>query len=450
MFSSILPSTVAGQGTLLACACVAALALAGFLHGRLRTQNARLLNAINNMSQGLNMFDAQGRIVLLNRRYLEMYKLSPEIVKPGCSLRELIQHRKETGLFSGDVDAYCQTIIDGVRSGKSKGGYVQASDGRIVLAKNEPLPDGGWVSTHEDVTEQRHAEQERAAIRGQEHRRATIDSAIASFRPTVEKLLSAVSGSATAMRSTAGALFGSSEHTSQRAESAVHAFHEASVNVETAAVAADELSRSISEISRQLTHTNSVVGMATSEAQSTDSEIAGLADGAQKIGDVVKLIRSIAGQTNLLALNATIEAARAGEAGKGFAVVASEVKSLAVQTAKATEDIANHILAVQTSTSGAVEAIRQIAARMHEINENTAAVAASVEQQNSATSEISRNVASAAEGTGHVVSVLGDVAGAATQTRSSAEVVRDASEAVEHAVADLRLEVEDFLGKVAV
>jgi hypothetical protein len=229
-----------------------------------------------------------------------------------------------------------------------------------------------------------------------------------------------------------------------------YAFHEASVNVETAAVAADELSRSISEISRQLIHTTNVVGLATSEARSTDGEIGGLANGAQKIGDVVKLIRNIAGQTNLLALNATIEAARAGEAGKGFAVVASEVKSLAVQTAKATEDIASHILAVQDSTAGAVEAIRQIAARMREINENTSAVAASVEQQNSATSEISRNVASAAEGTGHVVSVLGEVAGAATQTRASAEVVRDASEAVDHAVSDLRIEVEDFLGKVAV
>ena len=234
--------------------------------------------------------------------------------------------------------------------GKSQEHYVQASDGRIVLAKNEPLPDGGWVSTHEDVTEQRHAEQERAAIRDQEQRRAAINSAIASFRPTVEKLLSTVSASATAMRSTARALFGSSEQTSQRAESAVQAFHEASANVETAAVAADELSSSISEISRQLTHTSNVVGLATTEARSTDGEIGGLAEGAQKIGDVVKLIRSIAGQTNLLALNATIEAARAGEAGKGFAVVASEVKSLAVQTAKATEDIANHILAVQDST----------------------------------------------------------------------------------------------------
>jgi methyl-accepting chemotaxis protein len=230
----------------------------------------------------------------------------------------------------------------------------------------------------------------------------------------------------------------------------VQAFHEASTNVETAAVAADELSRSIAEISRQLTHTNEVVGLATTEARATDGEIAGLATGAQKIGDVVKLIRDIAGQTNLLALNATIEAARAGEAGKGFAVVASEVKSLAVQTAKATEDIASHILAVQNSTTSAVEAIRQIAARMQEINQYTSSVSASVEQQNAATGEISHNVASAAQGTGHVVAVLGDVAGAATETRSSAEIVLGASETVETAVSNLRTEVEEFLGRVAV
>jgi methyl-accepting chemotaxis protein len=449
MFLSLLPSTIMGQ-QVIAALCVLALVAGCLAYRRLRSQNRRLSTALNNMSQGLNMFDAQGRITLINARYLEMYKLDPKVVKPGCSLKQLIEHRKETGLFSGDVDSYVQKILDGMGQGKSQSHYVQASDGRIVLAKNEPLADGGWVSTHEDVTEQRQAEQERAAIRGQEQRRTTIDSAIASFRPAVEKLLSSVSSSAAAMRSTARGLFDSSEHTSHRAESAVHAFNEASANVETAAVAADELSRSIGEISRQLTQTSGVVGLATNEARATDGEIAGLAEGAQKIGDVVKLIRNIAGQTNLLALNATIEAARAGEAGKGFAVVASEVKSLAVQTAKATEDIANHILAVQDSTSGAVEAIRQIAARMQEINGNTTAVAVSVEQQNLATGEISRSVASAAEGTNHVVAVLGEVAGAATQTRSSAEVVRDASEAVEHAVADLRLEVEGFLSKVAV
>ena len=450
MFTFTLLSTFAGQAILLAGLCVVALAVVGILYQRRAAQNRRLSTAVDNMSQGLNVFDAHGRITLLNRRYLEMYKLSPDIVKPGCTLQQLLQYRKDTGLFKGDVEPYCRKILDEMNQGKSMLHYVQASDGRIVLAKNEPLPGGGWVSTHEDVTEQRHAEQERAAIRDQEQRRSAIDTAIATFRPQVEKLLSSVSGSATAMRSTAGTLLGSSDQTSQRAESAVQAFHEASSNVETAAVAANELSHSIAEISRQLTHTSDIVRLATDEARATDGEIAGLAEGAQKIGDVVKLIRNIAGQTNLLALNATIEAARAGEAGRGFAVVASEVKSLAVQTAKATEDIANHILGVQNSTAGAVDAIRQIAARMQEINQYTSAVAAAVEQQNSATGEISHNVASAAEGTGHVVAVLGEVAGAATETRASAEVVRDASQTVETAVANLRLEVEDFLAKVAV
>jgi len=283
-----------------------------------------------------------------------------------------------------------------------------------------------------------------------EKRAARLEGLVRDFEAKAGAMVALLASGATELETTARSMSSTATQTKGQATTVAAAAEEASVGASTVASAAEELTASISEISRQLTHTNSVVGMASSEARSTDSEIAGLADGAQKIGDVVKLIRNIAGQTNLLALNATIEAARAGEAGKGFAVVASEVKSLAVQTAKATEDIANHILAVQNSTSGAVEAIRQIATRMHEINENTAAVAASVEQQNSATSEISRNVASAAEGTGHVVSVLGDVAGAATQTRASAEVVRDASEAVEHAVADLRLEVEDFLGKVAV
>ena len=450
MFSSLLPSTAVGQAVLLAAFCLAALAFAGLLYYRQLARFDRLATALDNMSQGLNVFDAHGRITLLNRRYLEMYNLSPAIVKAGCTMVQLIQHRKDTGLFKGEVETYCAKIMDEVKQGKSMEHHVQASDGRTVLAKNQPMPDGGWVSTHEDVTEQRSAEQERDAIRGQEQRRATNDAAIVTFRPQVEKLLNSVSGSATAMRSTAGALFGSSDQTSQRAESAVHAFHEASANVETAAVAADELSHSIAEISRQLTHTSNVVELATHEARATDNEIAGLAQGAQKIGDVVKLIRDIAGQTNLLALNATIEAARAGEAGRGFAVVASEVKSLAVQTAKATEDIASHILGVQNSTSGAVDAIRQIASRMQEINQYTSAVAAAIEQQNAATGEISHNVASAAQGTNHVVAVLGEVSGAATETRASAVVVRDASETVEAAVAKLRLEVEDFLTKVAV
>lgn len=451
MFAFTLPSIFAGQAVLFAGLCAALLALffVAILYRRVARKNRRLLSAIDNMSQGLCMFDSQTRITLYNSRYIKMYNLSPEIVKPGCTLRRLIEHRKETGLFTGDVDSYCEFILDGIRKGISQPTYVQASDGRIVLAKSEPLPGGGWVSTHEDFTEQRRAEEERAAIRDQEQRRALIDAAIASFRPAVERLLSSVSNSATAMRSTAGNLLGFSGQTTQRAESAVHAFHEASTNVATAAVAADQLALSIAEINRQLTHTSNIVGKATEEAHATDSEIAGLADGAQKIGDVIKLIRAIAAQTNLLALNATIEAARAGEAGKGFAVVASEVKSLAVQTAMATEEIASHILAAQNSTSSAVHAIRQITMRMREINQYTVAVTTSVEQQNSATGEISHNIASAAQGTSHVVNVLDEVANAAAETRTSAEVVRDASATVETAVVNLRVEVEDFLAKVA-
>jgi methyl-accepting chemotaxis protein len=410
----------------------------------------RLRDAVDNMSQGLLMFDAHSRIVLCNRRYLEMYKLSPTVVKPGCTLRELIQHRKDTGLFSGDVDSYCQSILESMHAGGQRLLYVQASDGRIVLAKNQLLPGGGWVATHEDVTEQRRAEEERAAIRSEDQRRSVIDAAIHGFRSSVEALLGSVSASASAMRGTADSLFGSSGQTAARADSAVQSFQLASSNVDTAALAADELSRSIGEISRQLTQTGDIVAQAATEARQTDQEIAGLAEGAQKIGNVVKLIREIAGQTNLLALNATIEAARAGEAGKGFAVVASEVKSLAVQTAKATEDIANHIMSVQTSTAGAVDAIRYIAARMNEIDQNTMALAAAVEEQNAATGQISQNVAGAAKGTSHVLSTLDEVTLAAAETRTSAENVRGASQTVEQAVGNLRVEIEDFLKKVAV
>jgi methyl-accepting chemotaxis protein len=218
---------------------IAALIGAGLLYRRQRAQNARFTEAIDNMTQGLVMFDAQGRIVVVNRRYIDMYGLSPQIVRPGLTLKQLIEHRRDTGLFTGDVESYCQNILDVMRAGKNNAIYVTASDGRIVLAKNEPLPGGGWVSTHEDVTEQRRAEEERAAIDDQEQRRATVDASIASFRPRAETLLSSVSASA--MQATAAALFGSSDQTTQRTESAVEAFNEASSNVETAAAAAGEL-----------------------------------------------------------------------------------------------------------------------------------------------------------------------------------------------------------------
>ncbi len=268
-----------------------------------------------------------------------------------------------------------------VAEGRTDAKTIELTDGRMISLVNRPISGGGWVATHFDVTKRLRAEKERDALLQREERRRQADVAISSFRERVESGLKTVSQSAAAMKAAAKSLLTTSDHTLQRAESAVRGSNEASSNVETAAAAAQELSVSIKEISRQLGQTNDVVRSAAADAAATNDDITALAHIAQKIGDVVKLIQDIAGQTNLLALNATIEAARAGEAGRGFAVVASEVKSLAVQTAKATEEITHEILSVQSSSGKAVSAIRDITQRMQDINTYTSAVAISVDQQ---------------------------------------------------------------------
>ncbi len=227
------------------------------------------------------------------------------------------------------------------------------------------------------------------------------------------------------------------------------ASNEASTNVETAAVAADELAGSIGEISRQLAMTTTIVRAAVEEAQGTNQQITALSQAAQKIGDVVKLIRTIAGQTNLLALNATIEAARAGEAGKGFAVVASEVKSLAVQTAKATEDISKLIGAVQTSTGGAVDAIGRIAgphAGNRQLRHRRRGRRARAERGDLRDFAERRQRRRRRQAGG-----VGARRGHRRRHRDpqSAESVLTASQAVEAAAAELRREVEGFLARVA-
>jgi methyl-accepting chemotaxis protein len=401
------------------------------------------------MSEGLCMFDANERLVVCNRRYRELYNLPPEVVKAGRTLASVLEYRIADGTFPREPNQYRQEITTAMREGRTTHAEVTSESGRVVSVINRPMRSGGWVATHEDISERRKAERERASMQEQQSRRTAIEQAITMFRERVEEHLRSVADGARVMRSTAVALFGNSGQTSQSAEEAVTASNDASTNVEAAAVAADELTGSIGEIGRQLASTTDIVRKAVSEAKGTTEQIAALAHAAQKIGDVIKLIRAIAGQTNLLALNATIEAARAGEAGKGFSVVASEVKSLAVQTAKATEDISKLITAVQASTGSAVSAIGRIASRMQEIDSCATAVSAAVEQQNAATAEISQNVANAAGGAKLVVAVLAEVAGAATETRQSAEDVLTAAQAVEAASAELRQEVEGFLARVA-
>jgi methyl-accepting chemotaxis protein len=433
-------------------ALIAILAMAltlAALSRQLQTDNQRMRIAINNMSQGLCMFDGNERLVICNQRYMDMYKVSGDVVKPGINLQALLEYRIKNGSFTRDPVEYRSDLVGAMSAGKTTSTEVKSADGRSILVINRPMADGGWVATHEDITERRDAERERVSMQEQQQRRAVIEQAIAAFRQRVEDHLKTVGEGARTMHATATTLFSNSAQTSQSADGAVSASNEASTNVETAAVAADELSGSINEIGRQLSKTTELVRAAVTEAHGTNSQITVLADAAQKIGDVIKLIRAIAGQTNLLALNATIEAARAGEAGKGFAVVASEVKSLAVQTAKATEDISNLIMAVQAATTSAVSAISSISGRMQEIDSCATAVSAAVEEQSAATGEISQNVASASDGAKVVVQVLGDVSGAAAQTRESAENVLSASQAVEAAATELRREVESFLSRVA-
>jgi methyl-accepting chemotaxis protein len=415
-------------------------------------RNGRLLAlALDNMTQGVVMFDGAARLIVCNERYVSIYGLPKDIVKPGARLADIVQLRAKSGSLPSDTEKYCSDLLATIGTGKVISFVSELPDGRSIAVVNRGIPGSKyWIGTHHDITERRKAERQSALLGEQQARRAVVDDAIVWFRSSVEVVLKTVTDSVAAMKSTASVLSATSNETTAQTAGAVRTSDDAFTGVEMAATAADELSKSIAEINRQLGSASEVVRAATEEAQSTNAVIASLAQAAQKIDDVVKLIQSVAGQTNLLALNATIEAARAGAAGKGFAVVASEVKALAIQTGKATDDITAQIAAVQSATQSAVRAIGSISGRMEEIRQFTSAIATSVEQQNAATSEISDNVTAAAMGTRSVVAVLQRVSGAIADMQNSADTVLTASAAVEKAAESLRGSVDGFLSKVAI
>ncbi len=242
---------------------------------------------------------------------------------------------------------------------------------------------------------------------------ADLGAMAQAFQTRIGQLVTTLEHSSRALHGTARSMSATADSTTGQAATVAAAAEEASTSVQTVAVSADQLTSSIHEISHQVTQSTQITRRAVDEARRTDGIVRALSDGADKIGQVVDLITNIAGQTNLLALNATIEAARAGEAGRGFAVVASEVKSLAQQTARATEEIGAQIAQVQAATSDAVDAIRSITNTIEEVSGIAAAIAAAVEEQGAATAEIARNVQQVALSTQEVTTNIAGVSQAA-------------------------------------
>jgi methyl-accepting chemotaxis protein len=279
-------------------------------------------------------------------------------------------------------------------------------------------------------------------------RRAELIRFADDFETAVGSIVSNVSASADHLEQAAGTLTRTAETTQGLSSQVAGASEEASSNIQQVASATEQLSVSVEDIGKRVRESNRIAEAAVVQAQETDGRIGKLSRAAQQIGDVVKLITAIAEQTNLLALNATIEAARAGDAGRGFAVVAAEVKSLANQTAKATEEISNHISGMQDATRESVAAIKQIGETIGQISSIASSIAVAVEQQGSATQEIARNVQSVAEGTREAAQNIVEVNRGATETGSASEEVLGSAKALSSESTRLRAELDRFMENI--
>ena len=279
-------------------------------------------------------------------------------------------------------------------------------------------------------------------------RRAELIRFADDFEAAVGVIVSNVSASAVQLESAAATLTRTAETTQSLSSQVAGASEEASSNMQSVAAATEELSISVDEIGRRVRESNRIAEAAVLQAQQTDGRIGKLSRAAQEIGDVVKLITAIAEQTNLLALNATIEAARAGDAGRGFAVVASEVKSLASQTAKATDEISTHISGMQGATQESVAAIKEIGGTIAQISNIASTIASAVEQQSSATQEIARSVQNVAQGTHEAAANIMQVNRGATETGSASEEVLNSAKTLSTESTRLRQELDRFMANI--
>jgi methyl-accepting chemotaxis protein len=287
-----------------------------------------------------------------------------------------------------------------------------------------------------------------AMLEERQRRQKTVTDALSDFAAGIQSALQAVDAAAADLKDTAKALMDGIELTTHKARSVTDASQQATTNVHAVAAAADQLSASIVEISNQVQQSKGISGRAVEEARNADGSVQDLAQAAERIGSVVKLINDIANQTNLLALNATIEAARAGEAGKGFTVVAAEVKNLAGQTGRATEEIGSQIQTIQDETRKSVSLIDSIAGTIARMSDVTSTIAAAVEEQSAATQEIARNVQQAADSTSTVSEHIDSVSSCAADAGESATRMQNASSELTRQTSLVRAQIETFLSRV--
>ncbi len=321
--------------------------------------------------------------------------------------------------------------------------YADRSDEIGIIARTVDI-----FRTNRIERKQLEAERLNAEKAATEQRKVELNQFVESFRTKVGGIIEQVLNSSHRFEQDTQQLSNTAHSTAEMSGQSADASRQASEHVRSAATASDELSQSITEISRRVQDSNSIAADAVKQANSTDERMAELSAAGDRIGDVVKLITSIAEQTNLLALNATIEAARAGDAGRGFAVVAQEVKTLAGQTAKATDEISSHIVNMQRATGESVEAIKAIGKTIERISEITASISAAVEEQGAATQNIAHGVQAAAGGTLQVAENIERVAQNAGETEMTSGQMLQSAKALSDVSIQLRDAVEEFLDSV--
>ena len=341
------------------------------------------------------------------------------------------------GLLGARMQGLADGKLDGDIPGIGRGDEVGAMAATVQIFKDNAIRIHGLEQA--EVAAQARAVAER---------RATMESIANDFERSVTGIVHSVSTAAAGMQTTAQSMTATASDASARAATVGAASESSSNNVGTVAAAAEELSSSVTEISRQVARSSEIASKAVGDAERTNATVGALSKSAEKIGEVVKLIHSIAAQTNLLALNATIEAARAGESGRGFAVVASEVKALANQTAKATEEISAQVAAMQASTSEAVTSIGGITETIAQMSEITVSISGAVDQQGDATREIARNIQSVATGSNEISAHIGGVTSAASATGKAASDVLSNARELDNQSGLLRDAVDEFLVKV--